>query len=192
MLIERAGSAVARLAREMLGGTYGRRVDVIAGKGNNGADGRVAAERSPSVACGSGCSTRRDCPPALPAADLVIDAAYGTGFHGEWRAPASAPRRVLAVDIPSGVDGADRRRRTGTCSAADRTVTFAALKPGLLFGAGRSWPATSRSPTSGSTSVGARAHARRGSRRGRVVAAARDDDATSGSAPCASSPAVPG
>jgi NAD(P)H-hydrate epimerase len=43
---------------------------------------------------------------------------------------------VLAVDIPSGVDGL-----TGVAServlAAERTVTFAALKPGLLLGGGR-------------------------------------------------------
>ena len=74
-------------------------------------------------------------PRTLPPADLVIDAAYGTGFRGSWRAPETdAP--VLAVDIPSGVDGL-----TGVAServlAAERTVTFAALKPGLLLGAGR-------------------------------------------------------
>ena len=40
VLIERAGAAVARSARRMLGGTYGRRVVVVAGKGNNGNDGR--------------------------------------------------------------------------------------------------------------------------------------------------------
>ena len=42
-LIERAGTAVAWQARRLLGGTYGRRVVVACGKGNNGADGRVAA-----------------------------------------------------------------------------------------------------------------------------------------------------
>ena len=42
-LIERAGWAVAREARRIMGGVYGRRVVVVAGKGNNGADGRVAA-----------------------------------------------------------------------------------------------------------------------------------------------------
>ena len=46
-----------------------------------------------------------DCPPRLPAADLVIDAAYGTGFRGAWRAPRVGAAPVLAVDIPSGVDG---------------------------------------------------------------------------------------
>ena len=45
VLIERAGAAVARAAVRMMGGTYGRRVVVVAGKGNNGADGRVAAAR---------------------------------------------------------------------------------------------------------------------------------------------------
>src|SRR5688572_24537122 len=45
VLIGRAGATVARAAIEMLGGTYGRRVVVVAGKGNNGADGRDAARR---------------------------------------------------------------------------------------------------------------------------------------------------
>jgi NAD(P)H-hydrate epimerase len=77
-----------------------------------------------------------DCPSTLPPADLVIDAAYGTGFHGEWRAPRVGRTPVLAVDIPSGVDGLTGEAGRGVL-AADRTVTFAALKPGLLFGAGR-------------------------------------------------------
>ena len=44
VLIGRAAGAVARLALQMMGGTYGRRVVVVAGPGNNGNDGRVAAE----------------------------------------------------------------------------------------------------------------------------------------------------
>ena len=42
-LVERAGTAVALAALGVLGGAYGRRVVVVAGKGSNGADGRVAA-----------------------------------------------------------------------------------------------------------------------------------------------------
>ena len=42
-LVRRAGTAVAERALAMLGGAYGRRVVVVAGKGSNGADGRVAA-----------------------------------------------------------------------------------------------------------------------------------------------------
>ena len=77
-----------------------------------------------------------DCPPRLPDADLVIDAAYGTGFRGEWRAPRVGAAPVLAVDIPSGVDGLTGEAARGVLPA-DRTVTFAALKPGLVLAAGR-------------------------------------------------------
>lgn len=139
VLIERAGTAVATRALRLLGGGYGRRVIVVAGKGSNGADGRVAAE----------CLRRRgarvtiveasDAPPRLVpegGVDLVIDAAYGTGFHGTYRAPAvPADVAVLAVDIPSGVDG-DTGEACGAPLRADLTVTFAALKPGLLQGDG--------------------------------------------------------
>jgi NAD(P)H-hydrate epimerase len=38
-LVARAGAAAARVALDLLGGTYGRRVVVLAGGGNNGADG---------------------------------------------------------------------------------------------------------------------------------------------------------
>ena len=136
VLIERAGSAVARLAREMLGGTYGRTVNVIAGKGNNGNDGRVAGARLQERGVRVRYFDAAACPPRLPAADLVIDAAYGTGFHGEWWAPRVGRSPVLAVDIPSGVDGLTGAAGRGAL-AADRTVTFAALKPGLVIGAGR-------------------------------------------------------
>jgi ADP-dependent NAD(P)H-hydrate dehydratase / NAD(P)H-hydrate epimerase len=135
-LVARAGWATATAARRMLGGTYGRVVNVVAGPGNNGADGRAAGrvlERRGVKVRVFGAS---DCPPALPPSDLVIDAAYGTGFHGDWRAPRVGASPVLAVDIPSGVDGLTGEAGRGVL-AADRTVTFAAFKPGLLFGAGR-------------------------------------------------------
>ena len=137
VLIERAGSAVARVAVRMLGGTYGRTVHVIAGRGNNGNDGRVAAR----VLGARGVKVRvydaAACPAVLPPADLVIDAAYGTGFHGTWRAPDVGGAMVLAVDVPSGVDALTGQVPAGShVLAADRTVTFAALKPGLLFSPG--------------------------------------------------------
>ena len=140
-LIDRAGRAVAREALAMLGGAYGRVVNVIAGGGNNGADGRTAAtylaRRGVKVRVVEAAMR----PPLLPACDLVIDAAYGTGFRGEWIAPdvvAPGGRRplVLAVDIPSGVDALTGAAGAGVLRA-DRTVTFQAVKPGLLFGAGK-------------------------------------------------------
>ncbi len=94
-LIERAGAAVARAAVAMLGGTYGRRVVVIAGKGNNGNDGRAAAPAAGAPGRRrSRWSRRPRSRRRIDGADLVIDAAYGTGFRGTW-------------------DGAGHRRREG-------------------------------------------------------------------------------
>lgn len=137
VLIGRAGNAVALRALSMLGGGYGRRVIVVAGKGNNGNDGRDAARRlrkrgvrvevvDAAVAAGS----------RLPTCDLVIDAAYGTGFKGTYAAPDPHGIPVLAVDIPSGVHGLTGEAAPDAVHAT-ATVTFAALKPGLLFYPGR-------------------------------------------------------
>jgi NAD(P)H-hydrate epimerase len=124
VLIQRAGAAVARVALEEMGGAYGRRVVVVAGKGNNGADGRAAAamlrRRGVRVAVLDAAIR----PDVLPPCDLVIDAAYGTGFRGTYEAPDPGDAIVLAVDVPSG------------SVRADVTVTFAALKPQLVFDRG--------------------------------------------------------
>ncbi|CAN5546597.1 NAD(P)H-hydrate dehydratase [soil metagenome] len=132
VLIGRAGSAVARAALDVLRGSYGRRVVVLAGKGNNGADGRDAASRLRRIGVRVEVVDAALAPARLPPADLVVDAAYGTGFHGEYRAPVIGGTPVLAVDIPSGVNGltAEPAERV---LAATRTVTFAALKPGLVL-----------------------------------------------------------
>jgi len=145
-LIARAGRAVARIARTMLGGTYGRRVVVVAGKGNNGADGDVAAASLMAygvpvhvyrVADGiDQRSLARD----IDRSDLVIDAMFGTGFRGSLEGDACAVAEalderdvpVLAIDIPSGVDGATGAVR-GAAVHADVTVCFMALKPGLVL-----------------------------------------------------------
>jgi NAD(P)H-hydrate epimerase len=141
-LVARAGTAVGLAALDMLSRAYGRRVVVLAGKGSNGADGRVAA----AFLAGRGALVTvidaADAPDTLPVCDLIIDAAYGTGFHGArtYRAPSvaagtGASTLVLAVDLPSGLD-ADTGAAPGQSKRAQRTVTFAALKPGLLQGDG--------------------------------------------------------
>jgi len=135
VLVHRAGGAVARAAVDMVGGVYGRRVVVVAGKGNNGADGRDAARRLARRGMRVQLIEAADAPARLPDADLVIDGAYGTGFHGEYQAPDPGGAPVLAVDIPSGVNGLTGEAAEGAVRA-ERTVTFAALKPGLLFGEG--------------------------------------------------------
>ncbi|MEM9037412.1 MAG: NAD(P)H-hydrate dehydratase [Actinomycetota bacterium] len=134
VLIARAGAEVARSALDLLGGAYGRRVVVLAGPGNNGADGIIAAERLVARGVRVEVIDPRGEMAVRPDADLVIDAAFGTGMSRPWTPPeVRAP--VLAVDIPSGVDGLTGELH-GSALPAVRTVTFAALKPGLLLGAG--------------------------------------------------------
>jgi NAD(P)H-hydrate epimerase len=134
VLVERAGAAVARAALDEMGGAYGRRVVVVAGPGSNGADGRVAAQRLARRGVRTTVIDAAAAPARLPTADLVIDAAYGTGLRRPYEAPGTdAP--VLAVDLPSGVDGLTGCV-LGHPARAVRTITFAALKPGLLFGEG--------------------------------------------------------
>lgn len=135
VLIDRAGAAVARSALRLLGGGYGRRVAVIAGPGNNGADGRVAADRLRQRGVSVVVVEASECPDQLSGFDLVIDAAFGTGFHGSWQAPAVGAAKVLAVDVPTGLDGSSGAAAPGTL-AADVTVTFAAAKPGHVLGDG--------------------------------------------------------
>ncbi len=158
-LVERAGAAVARRALAILGGGYGRRVVIVAGKGNNGADGRAAARRLERRGVRCRVIDAVAAPVELPAADLVIDAAYGTGFRGHYHPPAllHPTPPVLAVDIPSGIDG-----QTGLASGhpwpAAATVTFAALKPGLLLGDGAGLAGRVEVADIGLDVAGARAH----------------------------------
>lgn len=157
VLVERAGAAVAVAAVEMLTGSTGgaaavleggrpagtrrkalagRRVVVLAGRGNNGADGRAAARHLQRA--GAECAVIAPDAAAIPPCDLLIDAAYGTGLNRPWAPPAGIEDAgaVLATDIPSGVDGLTGEVGGGALAAA-RTVTFAALKPGLLLHPGR-------------------------------------------------------
>ena len=83
---------------------------------------------------------------AVGAADLIIDGLTGIGGHGGLREPGaglaqlaaasrSAGALVVAVDLPSGID-ADTGEVHGDAVAADVTVSFGTLKPGLLIDPG--------------------------------------------------------
>jgi NAD(P)H-hydrate epimerase len=124
-------------------------VAIVCGKGNNGGDGLVAARvlrgwgvRVEVVELASG-SGPDDVERAIARADLLVDAMYGTGFGGVLDGAAARVAELsrgvltLAVDIPSGVDGATGAA-PGTAVRADATVTFAARKTGLCFEPGRS------------------------------------------------------
>ena len=148
VLMERAGRAVAWEARRVLGGTYGLRAVVVCGKGNNGGDGLVAARvlRGWGIRCEvfelAGAPEPDRVLRALDRADVLVDAMYGTGFSGtlDGIAAAVAERSAgiltVAVDIPSGVDGATGATE-GPAVSATSTVTFAARKPGTCFEPGR-------------------------------------------------------
>ncbi|MFZ4517214.1 MAG: NAD(P)H-hydrate dehydratase [Microthrixaceae bacterium] len=135
VLIARAGAAVAAAALDLLGGASGRRVVVVVGPGNNGNDGRAAAELLERRGVRVTVHEAASAPAVLEPADLVVDAAFGTGFRGTYGFPDPDGAPVLAVDIPSGVDGLTGLA-AGAPAPAVATVTFAALKPGLLQGAG--------------------------------------------------------
>ena len=137
VLIRRAGYAVAQTALRMLGGSYGKHVIVLAGKGNNGEDGRVASDFLRARGVKVSVFSSSEMPTQLPECDLVIDAVYGTGLRSDFVAPTTdAP--VLAVDIPSGVDAT-----TGECRGAplraNETITFGGLKPGIVLQPGRTY-----------------------------------------------------
>jgi NAD(P)H-hydrate epimerase len=88
--------------------------------------------------CGASAGTG-----VAPALDVIVDALLGIGIVEPVRAPIAAAiaainssgRPVLALDVPSGLC-ADSGRVLGVAVRADVTVTFIALKTGLLFGEG--------------------------------------------------------
>ncbi len=156
-LMQAAGRAVARAARR-----FGPcRTLVLCGPGNNGGDGYVAARllaqqgwpvqvaalhppRAGSDAEAAAAQWRDPVRPFDPAdaarAELVIDAVFGAGLSAAVpdlvAETLGAARRVLAIDVPSGLDGTNGQPR-GRVRAADMTVTFFRLKPGHLLLPGR-------------------------------------------------------
>ena len=183
VLVERAGRAVARHVR-----ADARRHVRPAGRGRvrQGQQRRRRSRRG-ARCCGAWrrCRRvrarrryRRRSTGARGARRPAIDAMFGTGFRGALDGDAGAvvPRLVargaatLAVDIPSGVDGATGEVR-GAAVHADETVCFAALKPGLLFEPGRAHAGTCTSSTSASTSACRRARGVTERRRSRASGA---------------------
>jgi len=161
-LMARAASGLAVECARLLDRVYGSRVALLVGAGNNGGDalyaGAALARRGAAVrallldpsrvhAAGLAALTQAGgrvvaaAPEQVRGADLVVDGIVGIGGRGGLRSAAAeladAAREVLtvAVDVPSGVD-ADTGAAGDACIAADVTVTFGALKPGVVCGAG--------------------------------------------------------
>src|SRR6266542_3530084 len=169
-LMENAGLAVAQEAWLMLGELADRKIVVLAGPGNNGGDGLVAArhlkdwgadvtvvmikprgeddanlkalvEREVAVVVIDDDPAKLDEP--LAGAELMIDALLGTGRAREIEGPLARvldklrearsrrlPPRLLAVDLPTGVD-ADTGAIDPHTVAADQTIALGWSKVGL-------------------------------------------------------------
>jgi hydroxyethylthiazole kinase-like uncharacterized protein yjeF len=162
-LMENAGAAVAQAVMAR----YARdsRVAVVAGPGNNGGDGFVAARHlrqagyrvsvhligRPQAIKGDAAEAARQWqePIAAGATDLkgaqvVIDALFGAGLDrpvtGEALAAITAMNGagapVIAVDLPSGINGTTGAV-LGDAVKASQTITFFRKKPGHLLLPGR-------------------------------------------------------
>jgi len=160
ILMERAALAVAEVAR-LASRRHGPRIAFIAGWGNNGGDGLAAARLlkgwgfDPVVAVLDGpmtnaCARQLDWAKRwgvrveafgdrLPPADVYVDALFGFGLNrppqGEsLRAIAllnESPAPVIAVDLPSGLDGSTGLA-PGEVVRARHTVALGVLKTGLV------------------------------------------------------------
>jgi hydroxyethylthiazole kinase-like uncharacterized protein yjeF len=162
-LMENAGRAVADAAGQIL---EGRPVIVVAGPGNNGGDGfvaaRILAERGHKVrvsfvgdrsrlkgdaalAAGRWSGpTEQASPDAIKGQHVIVDALFGAGLDREVEGLAHAvidainagDAPVVAVDLPSGINGTTGAVM-GAAVKVTRTVTFFRRKTGHLLMPGR-------------------------------------------------------
>ena len=163
-LMARAAGGLARVCAQLLGGAYGSRVLLLVGAGNNGGDvlhaGALLARRGarveallladrvhePGLAAlrraGGRIVIDGDGDGDLGHIDLVLDGILGIGGRGGLRGRAAEVAAalpdgalVVAADVPSGVD-ASTGQVGGVAVRADVTVTFGAVKTGLLVDPG--------------------------------------------------------
>lgn len=160
VLMERAGWAVAGAAIEF-GIGYGTDVSVLAGPGNNGGDGWVAARRlagrgaavtvhelaQPTTDAAIDARRRalasgvRVADLTLPRRDpsLIVDALFGSGLSralpDEVEPWLEQRCPVVAAHVPSGLDP-ESGRLVDRAFRADTTVVFHSLSPGHLLGEG--------------------------------------------------------
>ena len=135
-LMERAGHAAAEYALQLLKGSRAP-VLILAGPGNNGGDARVMARvlRQHGIAValvGPG--------DAVPVGKygLIVDGLFGIGLTRPVTGPYADmigrinvfPGPVLALDLPSGLDG-DTGQVLGVAVRATHTLSFIGGKPGM-------------------------------------------------------------
>jgi len=168
-LMQRAATGLATVCLRLLDTVYGRRVALLVGTGNNGGDALFAGAHlarrgavvtavllDPERAHPAGLAALRlaggraagtdEAAAAIGRADLVLDGMLGIGGRGGLRPEAADLARLageaaaltVAVDVPSGVD-ADTGAVEGAAFPAMHTVTFGAVKLGLVVGEGRGY-----------------------------------------------------
>ena len=156
-LMENSGRAVA----EEIVRRYGaRKTLVVCGPGNNGGDGFVAARYLRQwgwpvrVALLGGRGKLKGDAAVMAAkwdgetenlnvkgAELIVDALFGAGLSRDFPAEHASPINgagvpVIAIDVPSGLDGATGIPR-GASLRVDVTITFFRKKPGHVLMPGR-------------------------------------------------------
>ena len=157
-LMDNAGRAVAEEIVRRFGA---RETLVLCGPGNNGGDGFVAARylkhwgwpvrlallgeraalKGDAGLMAGGWEGPVETAIAVKDAGLIVDALFGAGLSRDFPqaladAINTAAVPVVAIDVPSGLDGATGRPR-GAAVKADLTVTFFRKKPGHLLMPGR-------------------------------------------------------
>ena len=168
-LMQKAASGLATVCARLLEGVYGRWVALLVGTGNNGGDalfaGAFLARRGARVAAvlldpgraheagvvalrrnGGRVLAGAEADDWIARADLVLDGMLGIGGRGGLRPEAAGLARAaaasagitVAVDVPSGVD-ASTGAVGGPAFPAMHTVTFGAVKLGLVVGEGRAY-----------------------------------------------------
>jgi len=162
-LMDNAGEALARAVLERCMKNDLHSCTILAGKGNNGGDGFVAANHlsfagvkvKVLLCCGQPCTelaaaafeklgksvaVMTDLQAALDGCDVIIDCVFGTGFKGTLRSEQakifSAANETSALRIACDIpSGCDASNgKADPCAfKADLTVTFHAKKLGLLL-----------------------------------------------------------
>lgn len=158
LVMENAARGALQALKDILGGVDGKTILFLIGTGNNGGDG-LAMARLCLLSGGKPRIVMPAAPKTLDAqanlayakaleipvvdfnagqaqeVDAVVDALFGTGFHGELPQEAAliintvnewgVPR--IAVDVPSGLDNASGQVRQG-CFSATHTIVLGHLK----------------------------------------------------------------
>ncbi len=168
-LMENAGSAAAAVIRRSCE-VEGQYITIFCGRGNNGGDGFVCARRLNEAGANVAVVLVDGKPKTeqskamfalleqmdiavveygtdpqylterLSETDILIDAIYGTGFHGELdeqhrdicRLMNGVGARLFALDIPSGVN-ADNGIADPFAIQADTTIVFDSDKPATVL-----------------------------------------------------------